>query len=91
MHQVSIHGMSNEKIILDVCEQEKDFNNTTVMTLKQKLIDARFPGLQSENIRLLFVGKQLEDDRTLESYKIQNKSVIMSVIRSHGGAFYFLE
>jgi len=37
MFQLNIHGLSNEKHTLDICEDENEFKNMTILQLKEKL------------------------------------------------------
>ncbi len=80
-----IHGLNNEKFTLVVCENENDFKNCTIKKLKQKLINEKLLSIAVEELRLIYVGKQLEDEKTLKDYNIDDKSTLMSVVRVHGG------
>lgn len=55
----------------------------TVADLKSQ-IEEEYGIFPSEQ-RLLWAGKQLEDDHTLEHYNIRNDSVIHLVLRMRGG------
>ncbi len=37
MFQLNIHGLSNEKHTLDICEDENEFKNMTIIQLKELL------------------------------------------------------
>ena len=56
----------------------------TVYDFKQDICD-QISWLDPEYMRLLFGGKQLEDDKKLTDYNIQNRSTIAVVTRIHGG------
>lgn len=51
----------------------------TVLAVKQKV--QKQEGIPPEQQRLLFTGKQLEDDRTLADYAVKDNSVLHLVLR----------
>ena len=85
MYQLSIQGISNEKMTVDLGEDEGVFKKMTIRQLKEKIIKENGLSLTVEQLRLLFAAKQLENENTLEFYKIIHKSTIMSVVRVPGG------
>ncbi|KAH7823726.1 putative ubiquitin domain containing protein [Monocercomonoides exilis] len=75
--QISIIGLSEKSLQMDVNSE------MTIEELKERIYEhySTHPNEQ----RLIFAGKQLEDYRTLSSYKIQYGSIIHLVLRLRGG------
>ena len=55
----------------------------TISTIKVKIKDKE--GVPTDQQRLVFDGKQLEDRFTVSDYKIENDSVVHLVLRLRGG------
>lgn len=86
---VIVQGIEATFTVVPVATNETEFQKTTIKQLKAKIVALR-PELTVDSLRLLFAGKQLEEQNgaeqaTLEFYKIRGKSTIHAVVRMPGG------
>uniref|UniRef100_A0A3B3HH68 Ubiquitin-like domain-containing protein n=1 Tax=Oryzias latipes TaxID=8090 RepID=A0A3B3HH68_ORYLA len=84
--QVIVSTYEGQKITVDLCQDEKQLQLTTVLQLKQK-IALKLPGKRmTADMKLIFADKRLDsDNKLLCEFGIVHKSLIQMVMSLDGG------
>ncbi|KAK3545703.1 hypothetical protein QTP70_011366 [Hemibagrus guttatus] len=83
--QVIVSGIRDEKKIIDVANSEDEFNKTTILAFKEKLL-VKYPEIRGDSLRILFTTTPLQDNDTFAMHNIKHLSTLFVVIKLPGGA-----
>jgi hypothetical protein len=79
--QIFVRTVTTRVMTIDITRQ--DLDTMTVRDLKKIIQDRE--GISIDTLRLIFKGKQIDNDFTLSHYKIEHQSMLQIAIRLLGG------
>ncbi|KAM8746975.1 ubiquitin-like protein ISG15 [Acanthopagrus schlegelii] len=81
--QLRVHGPKGEEKIIDLCDSDRELRKITVTQLRDKVAGAL--NMSSEEIRIIYRTKPLEETSPLLEYGIKHMSTIHTVLKLPGG------
>ena len=65
--------------VKDICQEFRRKPTDTIMVLKAKILESQ--GFSISQQRIIFKGKQLEDEKTLCDYGVEDKNSLIMALR----------